>query len=99
MGFVCVVCLLPHLPLRLIPFCFLGHLWLCDGARVERVCIRTRSVFLSALDLVDGTPVLDVKPYVPLYDTIPEDQWRVPDWIVHGLSTRASVDIPQQVGR
>lgn len=27
-----------------------------------------RSVKLSGVDLVDGTPVLDIKPYVPDYD-------------------------------
>lgn len=27
-----------------------------------------RSIKLSGVDLVDGTPVLDVKPYVPDYD-------------------------------
>jgi tRNA (Thr-GGU) A37 N-methylase len=30
-------------------------------ARVERVDKRTRKVFLSACDLVDGTPILDLK--------------------------------------
>lgn len=29
-------------------------------------------------DLVDGTPVLDVKPYIPLYDTVPPDALRLP---------------------
>lgn len=27
-----------------------------------------RSIRLSGVDLVDGTPVLDIKPYVPEYD-------------------------------
>ena len=27
---------------------------------------------LSGVDLVDGTPILDIKPYVPLADCIPE---------------------------
>jgi tRNA (adenine37-N6)-methyltransferase len=27
---------------------------------------------VSGLDLVDGTPVLDIKPYVPHYDSVPE---------------------------
>lgn len=27
-----------------------------------------RSIRLSGVDLVDGTPVLDIKPYVPDYD-------------------------------
>lgn len=27
---------------------------------------------VSGLDLLDGTPVLDIKPYVPAFDSIPE---------------------------
>ncbi len=33
---------------------------------------------VRGLDAIDGTPVLDVKPYVPTYDAVP---WaRVPEW-------------------
>lgn len=35
---------------------------------MEEVNAAQRSVRLSGVDLVDGTPVLDVKPYVPDYD-------------------------------
>lgn len=37
---------------------------------------------LSGVDLVDGTPILDLKPYIPAYDA-PSDHEvvRVPDWI------------------
>lgn len=34
-----------------------------------------RSIKLSGVDLVDGTPVLDIKPYVPDYDC-PRDNSR-----------------------
>ena len=30
------------------------------------------------LDAIDGTPVLDIKPYLPRYDSVPEAQ--IPDW-------------------
>lgn len=36
--------------------------------KVEEVDAAQRSIKLSGVDLVDGTPVLDVKPYVPAYD-------------------------------
>lgn len=36
--------------------------------QVEEVDTAERSVGLSGVDLVDGTPVLDIKPYVPDYD-------------------------------
>lgn len=35
---------------------------------VEGVNAAERSIRLSGVDLVDGTPVLDIKPYVPEYD-------------------------------
>ena len=35
--------------------------------RVERL-----RLFLGACDLVDGTPVFDIKPYVPAYDAFPD---------------------------
>lgn len=34
-------------------------------ARVDYVDPKTRRVYISGSDLVDGTPVLDVKPYLP----------------------------------
>ncbi len=39
-----------------------------DGARVH----------VSGLDAIDGTPVLDIKPYLPPYDAVPEA--RLPAW-------------------
>ncbi|CAL1290993.1 unnamed protein product [Larinioides sclopetarius] len=30
--------------------------------------IEGSTLFLSGIDLLDGTPVLDIKPYIPLYD-------------------------------
>ena len=42
----------------------------------EIVEVTENSVKVRALDAIDGTPILDVKPYVPVYDkrdaTIPE---------------------------
>ena len=43
---------------------------------VEIVEVTDSSVKVRALDAIDGTPVIDIKPYVPVYDkkdaTIPE---------------------------
>ena len=36
-------------------------------------------VEVSGLDAIDGTPVLDLKPYVPQYDRVSDA--RVPAWI------------------
>jgi tRNA-Thr(GGU) m(6)t(6)A37 methyltransferase TsaA len=35
---------------------------------VEIVEVTDNSVKVRALDAIDGTPILDIKPYVPLYD-------------------------------
>jgi tRNA (adenine37-N6)-methyltransferase len=48
--------------------------------RVERLegdCLHVRG-----LDVVDGTPVLDIKPYLPPYDSVPEA--RLPKWATSG---------------
>jgi tRNA (Thr-GGU) A37 N-methylase len=47
-------------------------------ARVAKVDQKTRTIHLSACDLVDGTPILDIKPYVPSYDTITEVRYHQP---------------------
>jgi tRNA-Thr(GGU) m(6)t(6)A37 methyltransferase TsaA len=38
-------------------------------ARVDR--IEGAVIHLSGIDIIDGTPVLDIKPYIPQYDSIP----------------------------
>ena len=39
---------------------------------VELVAVEGRPLHLRGVDLLDGTPVLDVKPYVPYADAFPE---------------------------
>ncbi|CAH2077726.1 unnamed protein product [Thlaspi arvense] len=46
-------------------------------AKVEE--IQKDKVLLSGVDLVDGTPVLDIKPYLPYSDSIQEAT--VPNWV------------------
>eukprot|EP00600_Ochromonadales_sp_CCMP1393_P012469 CAMPEP_0175000156 /NCGR_PEP_ID=MMETSP0005-20121125/2440_1 /TAXON_ID=420556 /ORGANISM="Ochromonas sp., Strain CCMP1393" /LENGTH=164 /DNA_ID=CAMNT_0016254937 /DNA_START=98 /DNA_END=592 /DNA_ORIENTATION=+ len=60
-------------------------------AKIDSVDKRTRTVYLSACDLVEGTPVLDIKPYVPAYDTVAE--CRIADWIADTVYTRNNVSI------
>ncbi|KAL2480998.1 hypothetical protein Adt_33964 [Abeliophyllum distichum] len=58
-------------------------------AKVE--AIRGHILLLSGVDLVDGTPVLDVKPYLPYCDSILGAT--VPDWVKEDrLLTVASVN-------
>lgn len=41
-----------------------------SAVRLERVAGGT--LYLSGVDLLDGTPILDIKPYLPSSDSIPE---------------------------
>lgn len=54
------------------------------------------SLELSGVDLVDGTPILDVKPYIPVYDSPAGDEAvRVPDWIEGAGAPLCSVEFTQ----
>jgi len=37
-------------------------------AKLESVDLKTSTVHVSGIDLIDGTPVLDIKPFIPDYD-------------------------------
>lgn len=39
---------------------------------VEIVSIEGRKITVRGFDLIDGTPILDIKPYVATYDSLPE---------------------------
>ena len=39
---------------------------------VELVAVEARTLRVKNLDILDGTPVLDLKPYVPYTDAIPD---------------------------
>ena len=41
---------------------------------VELVKIEGRILHLRGIDLLDGTPVLDIKPYVPYADSFPDSK-------------------------
>jgi len=56
---------------------------------------RTTHLELSGLDLVDGTPVLDIKPYVPTYDAPPGGVCDLPPWVSQGLATQRPVDLSE----
>jgi tRNA-Thr(GGU) m(6)t(6)A37 methyltransferase TsaA len=43
--------------------------------------IRGNVVVVRGLDALDGTPVLDLKPYVPMFDRV--ENARTPEWVVH----------------
>jgi len=41
------------------------------------------TITVKGLDAIDGTPVLDIKPYLPHFDSHPEA--KVPEWIAQFL--------------
>ena len=41
--------------------------------------VKGNALHVRGLDAVDGSPVLDVKPYIPHHDSIPEA--KVPQWV------------------
>jgi tRNA (adenine37-N6)-methyltransferase len=43
--------------------------------------IRGGVLTVSGLDALDGTPVLDLKPYMPVFDRV--ENAHMPEWVVH----------------
>ena len=43
-------------------------------------------MWLSGIDLVDGTPIIDIKPYVASYDSVPSSAYAQPQWLVPKLN-------------
>ena len=54
-------------------------------AKIESVDSKTGTLNLSGIDLVDQTPILDIKPYVPFYDAI--DRAKTPSWVHKAFQT------------
>ena len=46
---------------------------------VEILAAEGNVLTVRGLDAIDGTPVLDIKPYLPAFDRV--DDARVPAWI------------------
>lgn len=47
-----------------------------------------RTIVVAGADVVDGSPVLDVKPYLPFCDSVPDAV--APSWVRDRLSLRFS---------
>lgn len=46
---------------------------------VAIVCVESAALVVRGLDAIDGTPVVDVKPYYPVYDRV--ESATVPEWV------------------
>ena len=45
---------------------------------VQLVSVHEQSIVVKGLDAIDGTPVLDIKPYFPVFD---KKEAAVPEWV------------------
>ena len=45
---------------------------------VQIISVNDESLVIKGLDAIDGTPVLDIKPYYPVYD---RKDAKVPQWV------------------
>jgi len=52
---------------------------------VELVEIKGCTLIVKGLDAMDGSPIVDIKPYMPRSESIPNA--RAPEWTDHGSPT------------
>ena len=52
---------------------------------VELVKKEDCVLIVKGLDALEGSPIVDVKPYIPRADSVPDA--RVPEWTSHGPTT------------
>jgi tRNA-Thr(GGU) m(6)t(6)A37 methyltransferase TsaA len=54
------------------------------GVAIVPIIWRRKSVLrVMGLDALNGSPVLDLKPYLPKYDAVPDA--RLPDWAISAM--------------
>jgi tRNA-Thr(GGU) m(6)t(6)A37 methyltransferase TsaA len=52
---------------------------------VELTKIEKCILYVKGLDALEGSPIIDIKPYIPKADSVPDG--RVPEWTSHGPTT------------
>ncbi len=52
---------------------------------VELMRIQDCTLVVKGLDALEGSPVIDIKPYIPRADSVSDA--RVPEWTLHGPPT------------
>ena len=45
---------------------------------VENISVSNSTLAVKSLDAINGTPVLDIKPYFPVYD---KKDAKTPEWV------------------
>ena len=61
---------------------------LCRLLRVEE---GGRRIVVSGLDCLDGTPIVDIKPYLPMIESVPTAM--TPQWIFQGIDEDRQVSV------
>ena len=52
----------------------------CIGTSIVKlISIKNNILKVKGLDIIDNTPILDIKPYLPDYDN-PEGEIKLPEW-------------------
>ncbi len=74
-----LACRTPHRPNPI-------GLSLCKLEKIEKTKLH-----VSGLDCLDGTPVIDIKPYLPLIECVPNAI--VPEWIYQGVDDDRKVSV------
>jgi tRNA-Thr(GGU) m(6)t(6)A37 methyltransferase TsaA len=46
----------------------------------KKLAIQNNAILIDRIDAFDGTPVIDIKPYIPV-DKLLEEEILVPDWV------------------
>ena len=54
---------------------------------VQLIAVERRRLILGPCDLVDGTPIFDIKPYIPAFDSFPDERAGWLDDVAAGLET------------
>jgi tRNA (Thr-GGU) A37 N-methylase len=50
------------------------------------ISIKENVIEIKKIDAFDGTPVLDIKPFIPGYDSTPDA--KLPDWLERARKQR-----------
>jgi len=46
----------------------------------KKLAIENTAIYIDGIDAIDGTPVIDIKPYIPM-DKLLKEEIKVPEWV------------------
>jgi tRNA-Thr(GGU) m(6)t(6)A37 methyltransferase TsaA len=60
--------------------------------KIESFDEKEKRIYLDQIDAIDGTPIVDIKPYMPFSDKV--DDAKVPQWFVNNVSRYTDRPLP-----